>query len=326
MFVVGAGGSVPYGLLSGADLRAEILKPHKGHFADSLMYAAIKDADEEPAYRAMVEVLRHTGPMSVDAVIDSRPEFEDVGKAAIAAALLPLENEQRLFNAENDWIGYLIARMRARPQEVIENRVGFVTFNYDRVIEHRFTMAVAAQFNYSPERAWEVVQQIPIVHVYGQLGDYSPTGSSLPGVPVLRSADPAACRSRERVEEAAAGIRLMHSRSGGNFALQTARTLLAGAERIFFLGFGYDETNLGRLRAQLYNLKEEHPVVGTVYKLRSGEVREARRLIGENFRILNHQARSTEEATRPLEYDHVRLDGMHDDALATLREYADLLV
>jgi hypothetical protein len=81
--------------------------------------------------------------------------------------------------------------------------------------------------------------QIPIVHVYGQLGEgpYPQQGS--------RQYRPNEVEQFIYVKTAGDGIKLYHEEAEA--ASTRARELLKGAKRVCFLGFGYHPFNVARL-------------------------------------------------------------------------------
>jgi hypothetical protein len=62
----------------------------------------------------------------------------DIGKAAMSIHLVGCEQVPKIFGEPNgfNWLKYLFRRMQGGSFEVFgDNKVSFVTFNYDRVIE-----------------------------------------------------------------------------------------------------------------------------------------------------------------------------------------------
>ena len=115
-----------------------------------LVIAEGKDQDAQRIYSSLIDVplsvfglrdaLALTGPLSVDALIEHRPEFLEVGKAAMARVLLSKERHDALFDQkegdiEGDWMGLLFRYMAGPLEDFGRNAVSFVTFNYDRLIE-----------------------------------------------------------------------------------------------------------------------------------------------------------------------------------------------
>ena len=99
----------------------------------------------------------------------------------------------------------------------------------------------------------KALAQIPIVHVYGQLGErpYPQQGSQM--------YRPDQMEHPRYVETAAAGIRLYHEEAEA--ASTTAREVLSTAKRICFLGFSYNPFNVARLKVRSLDLSTT--VIGT---------------------------------------------------------------
>jgi hypothetical protein len=64
--------------------------------------------------------------------------------------------------------------VRSVDDFITNNQVSFVTFNYDRTLEHFLCVRIANTYGIALPLAWESVKKIPIVHVYGSLGEFSP--------------------------------------------------------------------------------------------------------------------------------------------------------
>jgi hypothetical protein len=188
------------------------------------------------------EAFRRSGQSSVDAFLEHRTDFIHVGKLAIAYCLIPYEAEDAFFQSGNsrggDWYQYLFGRLNAPFEEFGQNKLSVITFNYDRSLEHFLLTTLqhshGKTFN---ECADLLMNNIPIVHVYGQLSE-----RRYPH-PEARQYSP----TRQRfdvVASAASGIKIL-SETGPK--LDEARRLLVDADRICFLGFGYHQLNVKRL-------------------------------------------------------------------------------
>lgn len=240
VLILGAGASRPYGFPLGYALKTRItddLNPHSGR----KMLSDVRDvgfgAEEIEAFRS---ALHKSGKRSVDAFLEHRPEFLKVGKTATACALIPCENENALFAAnEENWYEYLFNRLNARFDEFDKNAVSVVTFNYDRSLEQYLITALRNAYGKSLQECAAKLRSIPIVHLYGQLGE-------LPGlgVPAIAFGAPI---TPEILTKSAEGIQIIHEDISGNPQFQKAHELIRTAPRICFIGFGYDKTNLERL-------------------------------------------------------------------------------
>jgi hypothetical protein len=240
VFVLGAGASKPYGFPIGWELvekvvgqfgknepNREILLQHGG-FAEDLL-------DE------FLRVLDGSGQNSVDAFLENQPRFLDIGKAAMSIVLISCEKTEQLYRQRDvtqNWLRYLLANMRGSGfDDFHKNAVSFVTFNYDRSLEHFLCRTLADTFSKTDTESGEVIKRIPIVHVHGRLG-YLPWQNARG-----RPFDTAI--SADVLKMCISEIRVVHEATGPEY--EEAKQLLTDAERVYFLGVGYSNTNLGRL-------------------------------------------------------------------------------
>jgi hypothetical protein len=95
-----------------------------------------------------------------------------IGKIAIADRLIRCENEGTFDTAGEDWYTYLIARMTdGTPfEEFGSNQVSFVTFNYDRSLEHYLATTLRFRSGKPIQEVAEALKRIPVIHVHGNLG------------------------------------------------------------------------------------------------------------------------------------------------------------
>jgi hypothetical protein len=210
------------------------------------------------------EAFRKSGQSSVDAFLEHRSEFIEVGKLAIAYCLIPYESEDALFQCDGsrggDWYQYLSSKLNASFESFGENRLSVITFNYDRSLEHYLFTTLRYAHGRSDDECAEAIRKIPILHVYGQLSRQPyPDREARP-----YETDSSSYRS---VGYAARGITLLHDKAKPE--LEGACRLLTAAERICFLGFSYHPLNLERLRLRD---SSGRAVFGTARGLIGGEV------------------------------------------------------
>lgn len=242
VLVLGAGASCPYGLPLGSELRQTILQMSD----KELRSLPIGRGQQRLAHIASTFSVAFRGSRaeSIDSFLARRAEFVDIGKHAIAAALLPRESADRLLNQDvgDDWYTYLLRRMDAPWEDLPSNKISFVTFNYDRSLELCLTHAFQHRYGKTQEEAMDMLQHFPIVHVYGSLGSLDPRN---PGFV------PYGGGGRERyhdcIQEAAAGLRIISEGRDESPELMQARHLISKADALCFLGFGFDATNISRL-------------------------------------------------------------------------------
>src|SRR5687768_9260193 len=100
VLVLGAGASQPYGFPSGAGLATEVarnLASLRGRFVRDIAEALHGNLDETMV-RDFVRDFAASGRTSLDAFVESRPEFIDLVKHAMAAVLIPFEKPEDLLN------------------------------------------------------------------------------------------------------------------------------------------------------------------------------------------------------------------------------------
>lgn len=250
--VLGAGASMPYGFPSGSTLREWLCDP------DTLRDLQIKFNEED--IKVFCETFLHSGMQSIDAFLARRGAhslyppydnasagqrtFSDIGKAAIALKLIECEEHNSLFNTKEDhWYQYLWTSLSDSLSDFGKNKLSIITFNYDRSLEHYLLTALQHSFGINEKQASEQLKKIPIIHVYGQLAE-------LPHI----CADGAESRffkpdisNLAYIDAAARGIKVIDEGRNDDSVFGKAQKYLSEAERICFLGFGFDETNVHRL-------------------------------------------------------------------------------
>ena len=82
----------------------------------------------------------HYSRISVDAFLEHRPEYLQIGKLSIALCIMAHEHEKKLFNAQRNWYDYLRIKLNSSFDEFGDNKLSIITFNYDRSIEHYLLM------------------------------------------------------------------------------------------------------------------------------------------------------------------------------------------
>jgi len=203
--------------------------------------------------------LTYSGRSSVDAFLEHRPEFLEVGKLTIALALMPFEEEHRLFEISPDrpsWYEYLYEKLNAPFQSFDKNRLSIITFNYDRSLDQYLFRALKHSYGQSDQECAKKLNSIPLIHVHGCLG-------RLPwqGIPARHYT--ANYRSTD-IEVASKQIVVVPEDLDTSPAFDEAFRIMTDAQRIYFLGFGYNHMNLKRLSIDQLRGK---CMIGTAYGL-----------------------------------------------------------
>lgn len=269
VFILGAGASAPYGFPTGRELVNRIVRgldrreplhnmltPHPCSFPSDLLE---KFRDE----------LRKSRRSSIDKFLEDRPEFIPIGKAAIAIELMPLEHDDRLLTAspQEDWYSYLFDRML--KERFDRNHLGVITFNFDRSFERAMFQTIQAAYNLDDEQCSTLCHRVQIIHFHGDLGEPSWFVDSVGPREESRGYG---CEQhfpdRDLIKWCASRIRL-GSEGALTEAMEDAHAMLESAQRVCFIGFGYDPVALERLKVA--ELMRGKVIRGTALGLSSGE-------------------------------------------------------
>jgi hypothetical protein len=259
VFVLGAGAHCPYGLPDGRSLTRRIVEvcPSQTNQHNSFSEVVFERLSSHVGSLRSVLVdfrtkLNNAGHGTIDSFLATHakePGYAAIGKLAVAEVLLPLEFKADITRTgaaqgktDHDWLSYLFEQMltgcRDSPETFVKgNAVIFVTFNYDRTLEHFLSVRLENTYRIAPENAVGFVQNMRIIHVYGSLGPYQRSLLNRPpGAPDARL-----------VAEAASTIRLMYEDRAEDSSVEHAREALLSAKTVCFLGFGFDADNITRL-------------------------------------------------------------------------------
>lgn len=273
VFILGAGASAPYGFPSGEGLLREVarqLTQMEGTTAQVLAELGHSRWQREDFQQAII----HAQPPSIDLFLERRQDFMRIGKDMIAAGLIPHEHPDRLFSFDRPepvtpasaswpWYRYLFHRLGDNPDEFRQNFLSIITFNYDRSLEFYLFTAIKHRWQLKDEEITELLtNEVPILHVYGQLGKLPELGAE------GRPYEPKV--SVDSVTKAAAEIHILHEAEENSPALQRARKELGEAALVCFLGFGYHKINLERLQVKKL-FGTQRTVLGSAFNLLQGE-------------------------------------------------------
>ncbi len=220
------------------------------------------DVDESEKLFKAAEIISKgvTHAHSIDDFIDSfpsMPHISQVGKLAIASAILDAEKRSRLFvnpsnnynvfseqAISNSWYPFLIrilaSGVKSTEVDRIFENVSFTSFNYDRCIEQFLTYALAGRFNLTLAQAEKICNLKPVLHPYGCLG--------ILGVPT-HSGGLLYGTTNVDLKSAAENLKTYTEQiDPRQHELQSIQTAVAEAHTIIFIGFAFHEQNMNLLR------------------------------------------------------------------------------
>jgi len=273
LFILGAGASAPYGYPTGDQLRKEIIKefPDKVGY-DDYCQGLEKDLIEDIIQMAN-ELSKYFGrsrTSSIDLFLSRRPRFYEIGRRAIAQIIFEREKgskfEYDMKDASQDWYKYLYRRMSETLIDAESymgfsaNQVSFITFNYDRSLEHYLYDALINSFDI-PLHSIQTKELFPfkVIHIYGKLAD-------------LDWEDPEGVRYGSYfIPKMISNINIIYDETNEVELKKSITQEITKAKRIFFLGFGYADENLEILGIPEI-LTDDKVAYGTAYGFSDREI------------------------------------------------------
>ncbi len=274
-FVLGAGASYDYGFPLGKGLYCKIIEILESK--NSNEYEILKNIVQETfLIEDFLWKFTKVGNYSIDEFLRFNPDLMKVGKALICLALIPNENIDILFDykKDNSWYFYLFEKMKTDLDNFTNNKVSFVTFNYDRSLETFLYLSLINSYNINHKEAAKLLRKFNFVHIHGQLGnhpynddrvieyfdqypcsvknsDYELHNSNS-GVNDTDEPDSKFYRdyfpmiTRVSVRDSMKYIKIIHEEENST-ELSRAKKLIDESDVTCFLGFGFHDINLKRL-------------------------------------------------------------------------------
>lgn len=262
VLVLGAGASKPYGFPLGGELFDKVVGDNSIDLTRKMREFGFSKSE----FTKFKSELRKSLLPSVDAFLESHhEEFLSIGKAIMSYFLIKCEIEGSLYNSRNDqnWYKYLYNIMRSVDiDKFIENKISFITYNYDRSLEYSLFNALKSGWSdITDKKAATALENIPIIHIHGKLGE-------------LKDLHPHGRPYNNKITSgtlkiAMGGISIVHEDVDPAFS--KAHKLLMLAEHVIFLGFGYNPKNIERLQLTKHLRPNAH-VTGIVIGMTENEV------------------------------------------------------
>jgi hypothetical protein len=298
VFILGAGASMPYGYPSGEGLSNHICSfENKFDFILNNFDQEDKKNELKQKMTELVKKLKNAPTTSIDLFLArNRGEgFLDFGKMAILFSIFHFEIHGKNFRdlakegKNQDWFSYLYKKMTndlKAPDDRLkfkQNKVSFITFNYDRSLEHFFYESLKNSFTYTNKELLTEVKSIPIFHVYGKISDLDWERDSGEGIKYLYHSNKKVQHlfTINKLDELRGNIKLMYQ---NNVKTDYSKLVekIKTAKKIFFLGFGYSEENMEVLEIG-DSLSYEQDIYGTAYELSEKRIEEIRRMMKKNW-------------------------------------------
>lgn len=310
VLIIGAGGSVPYGFLTGEQLKWKIID---GLHAIELAHDPVNEISswarkllaenfDVTELSQLRDRMRGAGWISVDEFLAEHEDLEAVGKAAIAGVLLPCENKDQLFdprdaqgNRINNWYQLLFRAIFSPFQNINRRKVSIFTYNYDCSLETYLRESIKNSYRRPQPEIDAALKHVPIVHLHGQFAGHEYESESI----------------SVSLRECSETISIVTDNLDDSPQFKQVANALWEAEEIYFIGFGYDEKNLARLP-----IESKYPPASA--GARAGESRPSLTVFGSAYNVGPGITQRVTEHLR-LKGFKIQLGGMNLDAYEFLR-------
>ena len=279
VFIIGAGGSNPYGFPTGKELTESICK----NYVDKLTNLLKKKKDDERRINIELEVANKfvtkfydSKLNSIDLFLSNNPRFSDTGRRAITMEILDAERRfigKGMHFPQDDWYKHLLNALVENLNGINGykklnelNKISFITFNYDRSLEHILSNGICNTYSSHSTEALAAFTEIPIYHVFGQTGFL---GWQISPTTMNRQVDFGQDYHLDFIDKIKKDINIIYDYKDG--LDDKIYNCISEANRIFFLGFGFLKENLKLLRIPEL-LRKEHKVFGTAKNFYEEEI------------------------------------------------------
>jgi hypothetical protein len=234
VLVLGAGASAPYGHPLGAQLLEMVLAPGADFYRTPAGFA-----DAEGSLRR----IRRFRADSLDEIVRRYPQDWPLVKYGIASILLKLEDLDH--GAADDWYAWFFKQVLQDDPNLGDGQLSVITYNYDLSFDAHIHSLLATRHGLSEDQAAERLREkLKIHHMYGHIGPVKSIhgeGRSFGG-----PYNPVRPLTPDLILQAAAGIVSVDDPKCEQSA-DSARRMIAEAEHILFVGFGWAQENVDRL-------------------------------------------------------------------------------
>lgn len=250
VLIVGAGASCKYGFPLGTGLRRTLEQP-LDRIAPNIKLAGSDVSALIARHDEFREHLRDSHHESIDAFLERRSDLRKAGSFAIAASLI---DQQITFAREipgpAHWICPLYKRWLSESgmddlgQAMRSRNLTIVTFNYDLTIETALARLRRADTNEQYSFIFDGMDEWPLIHVHGNLQCHDEVENVL-----ARKFDHSAL-TQSLATQAAKSMKLTGDSLGRDNELDdgsAARKAVWSADRVVFVGFGFDPRNLNKV-------------------------------------------------------------------------------
>lgn len=221
---------------------------------------------------------------SIDAYLNTHKDNEAVkiaGKLAIVQSILEAEKNCDLYRDNRNWrnnakvssswfpeLFYIMQDGVGKSDDLrkIFSNVAFITFNYDRCLEHYLYHTVMGLYRLNEHDAVEVMSALEIYRPYGQVGALNWERKRTTKVAF-------GAKDYEDIEAIAEEIKTFNEQIEDQVVLENIRGAINTAARIVFLGFHYHRQNMDLMTVSAGAVALRPLVIANVFDRSPPEVR-----------------------------------------------------
>jgi len=246
-FIFGAGISLDYNYPLGRDLKNEIVnvcqkkEMHVSRKRDYVIdLSPLSHSFEDNIIKEFSEKLRTLGRKTIDDFLMYHPKFNEIGKFCIALVLLKSELESELHKDEEMFYDYFFRSIFQSPEMVNTSKFNFISYNYDLSLE-KYLFDYLTGFNLESDQVIEKISDLNITHLHGKLHELEHFDSKGREYGEFEITD-------GLVANCAESIKIFTEANPQERVFRSTQTKIFESSLVYFLGFGYDETNLENLK------------------------------------------------------------------------------
>jgi hypothetical protein len=306
LFVIGAGASKELDFPTGVELLSHISQKLKFELdgfnnvqGDQRFWSAVKKLCSERNAN-INDYFAATGEMrsglnlaqSIDNYVHThsdKPIFLDLAKLAIALFILAAEGSvtknvpQKPLKSTSSkpdyWLSVFcrhhFAGYKSFSLDSLFDNVAFISFNYDRCIEHNLRTNVANYFGLDDNRAIEICNKVKIYYPYGSLGHLDRSSGT-------NSVQFGADLNAESLIVASKNIRTFTEGIDNPDLTGGLREVIDWSKHIVFLGFGFIDLNMSLL-GSVNQAGMPKKTFGTAFGMSEPNLRELQQIIPQLF-------------------------------------------
>jgi hypothetical protein len=206
-----------------------------------------------------LRVLRRSEMETIDEFIEAHSRDEGFRRAALQAVALLIsdcEIDDALYPIDrHPWYKRLLRFLQKNPELAHRDRLNFLTFNYDRSIEHYLQAGISSSGNRFPAGTVENFLNKNFLHIHGHLGKLPWQGGTR---------EYGVAPSAEQLKEIGNGMLAPYQEvtlSGEDLER------LRSSDLVVFLGFAFHPQNLGKIDYSGMLNRKDLPMCTTVQAL-----------------------------------------------------------